>query len=140
MPKIKFPIEVTGIDFGDNPAYKDKPLFNSKSVGKFVAVRPCDKECNGKTYLGLYLGDIALGKSVEYDKEAKRLKFETGRYNPAMFVFDLNKIVLGCGSWWCEIKSEKQLRQITDDDIDNVWYVKAMKQLDGNRKKEGGEE
>jgi len=133
MPAIKYPIEVVGIDFGDELPYSGKPLFHPKNVGKLVAVRPCDDACKGKTYLGLYLGDIALSKYVMHDKEAKRLKFEIGGYNPAMFVFDLNRVVFGCGSWWGEIKSEEHLRQITDDDINNIWYVKALKQLDANQ-------
>lgn len=49
--------------------------------------------------------------------------------NPAIFVFDLNKIIYGCESWWGVIKSEEDLNSISDCDIDNVWYVRALKTL-----------
>ncbi len=129
MPTITYPIEVEGIDYGNGQVYSDKPLFHPELVGKFVSVRPVDPEYENKSYLGLYIGDIALGKFVTYDEETRRLKVSHGRYNPALFVFDLNKVIYGAGSWWREIKSEKQLRQITDGDIENIWYVKALKQL-----------
>ncbi len=130
---IEYPIEVIGIDFGPKPVYSDKPLFSPKIVGKFVSVRPCDPEYDNKTYLGLYIGDIALTNCITYHKATKRLEVLNGMFNPAIFVFDLNKVIFGCGSWWGEIKSEEQLRQITDTDIDNVWYVKALKQLNANK-------
>jgi hypothetical protein len=31
--------------------------------------------------------------------------------------------------WWSEIESEDQIHNITDNDIQHIWYVKAMKQL-----------
>ena len=49
--------------------------------------------------------------------------------NPAIFIPSLNKIVWGYGSWWGEIASAEKLHQITDSDIQNVWYVRALKQL-----------
>jgi hypothetical protein len=49
--------------------------------------------------------------------------------NPAIFVFDLKKIVYGAESWWGMVESEDDLRDITDSTIDNVWYVKAMKEM-----------
>lgn len=38
-------------------------------------------------------------------------------------------MVNGCGSWWGPVESEKDLEDITDNDIDNVWYVKAWKAM-----------
>lgn len=46
-----------------------------------------------------------------------------------MFVPELGRIVWGCGSWWHKIKSEDDLRQITDDDIDKVCYVQLAKRF-----------
>ena len=54
--------------------------------------------------------------------------------NPAMFVPELKKIIWGCGSWWSKIKSEGDLKQITDEDIKNTWYVKLVSQLAENDK------
>lgn len=44
-----------------------------------------------------------------------------------MFVPALNEVILGCGSWWKRIKTEADLEQITDLDIDSVWYMQAMR-------------
>jgi len=32
-------------------------------------------------------------------------------------------------SWWDEIRSEEDFKRITDEDIQNVWYVKLMNQM-----------
>ena len=53
--------------------------------------------------------------------------------NPAIYVPVLDKIIWGYGSWWGPIKSEEHLKQITDEDIQNIWYVKALKQLADNK-------
>ncbi len=58
-----------------------------------------------------------------------RLVFERESPNPAIFVFDLKKVIYGYESWWGEIKSEEDFRKITDLDINNLWYVKALKEL-----------
>lgn len=47
--------------------------------------------------------------------------------NPAIFVPELGKIIFGMESWWGRIKSEEELKDITDGDIENVWYVKMLK-------------
>ena len=52
--------------------------------------------------------------------------------NPAIFVPELKRIVWGMESWWGAVKSEDELKEITDEDIDNVWYVKLLKsQMEG---------
>jgi hypothetical protein len=102
-----------------------------RKPGTFVAIRPCAKECEGRTYLGLYLGDLAMGFMTHVSREIEAIKIDFSWYNPAIWVFDLNKVVLGAESWWNPIKSEKHLRQITNNDIDNVWYVRAMRQMVG---------
>ena len=45
-----------------------------------------------------------------------------------MYVFELNKIVFGAESWWRKLNSPEDLKAITDDDIENTWYVKLLKQ------------
>jgi hypothetical protein len=47
-----------------------------------------------------------------------------------IFIPEVNEVVWGCGSWWGKIKSEDDLKTITDEDINNVWYVKALNQLE----------
>lgn len=56
----------------------------------------------------------------------------TLRENPAIWVPELEKVVWGDSSWWGPIeKKEDAERLITDADIQNVWYVKALKRLEG---------
>ena len=95
------------------------------NVGTFVAVRPIQDE---KTYLGILLGKLPSFTSVQYSKKSETL-FVIHSGNPAMWVPDLNQVVWGYGSWWSPIKSEEHLREITDADIDNIWYVKALRDL-----------
>lgn len=119
--------EVKAVKFSE-----DTPLFREgmfSEAGQFVAIRPCAEEYGGKTYLGLYLGDIAIGGGLRYEKEEKTVRVERGHYNPAIFIFDTKTVVLGIESWWGVITKEDQLKSITDLDIENVWYVKALKQL-----------
>ena len=52
-------------------------------------------------------------------------------HNPAIWVPDLKKIVFGMESWWGVLRSRTISKQITDADIQNVWYVKALQALEG---------
>lgn len=137
--RIKYPVEVSGIDFDVKIGVSSKSFFGSlgseKGPGTFVSIRSCKKEHGDKTRLGLLIGYVPIHAGVEFSKETKRLKFSVSGDNPAIFVFDLNEVVLGCESFWGAIESEKQLREITNDDIQNVWYIKALKQL-AEKKKE----
>jgi hypothetical protein len=94
-------------------------------VGTFVSVRPCDDK---KSYLGIYLGDLQVTPMVAHSPKSETL-FVNCSTNPAMWVPDLMKVVWGQGSWWGPVESEEHLRKITDADINNVWYVKALKAL-----------
>lgn len=129
MGKIQYPIEVS--DIKTIPLYRNsnKPdgLFGAK-CGALISVRPCGEEYGNKTYLGIMLGDLPLDIFITHNPKTKEL--EVGGFsNPAIFVPELRQIIWGCGSWWSEIENEEQLRQITDDDIQNVWYVKMLKAM-----------
>lgn len=120
---IEYPLEVSNINIDT-----ELRSLREKSIGKFAKIVPCAKECGGKTYLGLFLGDLPLGISVSHNSDTKELNL--GYYaNPAIFVFDLNKIIFGAESWWSIIETEEDLKAITPEDIQNVWYVKALKAL-----------
>ena len=99
-------------------------------VGKPVAVRPCGKEYEGKTYFGIYLGDFPLsfGWQIKSD-DPKKMIVKPCLGNPAIFVPSLRKTVFGCESWWHKIKDEESMKQITDEDIDSTWYVKLVKNI-----------
>ena len=132
---MKFPITVNEIDFDIDRGISSEGLFGSENVGEFVSIRPCDEKYNNKTYLGLFIGFSPVLARASYDEEKKSLTFHHNGSNPAIYVFDLKEVILGCGSWWGKIKSEEDLKRITDIDIDNVWYVKALKQLTKEEKK-----
>lgn len=94
-----------------------------------VRIRPCAAEYEGKTYLGVYVGDVALGFSSKYHPEEKTLELGFSQFNPAIFVPALGKIIYGIESWWGQIRDEEDLKDISDNDINNVWYVKMLKSM-----------
>lgn len=123
---IEYPLEVNKITY-DN----DKTQLSRDSVGKLVKIRPCGEEYENKTYLGLFLGELPISNHVSYSENKKELKVGFIN-NPAIFVFELNKIIYGNESWWGIIDSPEKLNEITDKDINDVWYVKLMKELSDN--------
>jgi len=116
--------EIKEIAFPKGKALKD-PMGHKK--GCLVAVRPCDEKYEGKTYLGFLIGDLALSSSISIEDD--KILCDWSFYNPLIFIPSLGETVLGCGSWWGEINNEDDLKQITDNDIENVWYVKALAQM-----------
>ncbi len=108
----------------------NKCLFHK--IGALVKIRPCGDEYKNKTYLGFYLGDLPTQIVSSLNSKTSVLKIST-MTNPAIFVPELKKIVFGYESWWGEIKDEKELKEITSDDIDNVWYVKLLKAMWGEK-------
>lgn len=120
---IEYPIKVSKINYCNaTNNYKDN------QVGKFVKIAPCGDEYAGKTFLGIYLGELPIWHNISYNTETKELNV-SHRKNPAIFVPDLNKIIYGIESWWRIIEKEEDLEEITNTDINNVWYVKALKAL-----------
>lgn len=101
-----------------------------RHVGDLVSVRPVGGE---KTYLGVMLGNLATGEAtVAYSARDKRVQVLLDA-NPAIYVFELARIVRGRESWWGVIRSEEDLRRITDFDIENAWCVRALKALAARR-------
>jgi hypothetical protein len=133
-PKMKWPKVVTGIHWGDGPAFRAP----REGLTEWVAVRPCAEEFGGKTYLGVMIGDIALSISARYDAEGGVLSLSPVMHNPAIWIPDLRRVVFGCGSWWWRLKSPDDLRTITDADIENVWYVRALRDLTADHVSKGG--
>jgi hypothetical protein len=110
-------------------AFEGKPLQPSLRRGtSWVRVRPCAPEYERKTYLGFLLGDLALSHSVRFKRDGT-LCVAFSMHNPAIFVPTLGKLLYGCELWWSKISSPDDLRTISDADIDNVWYVQALKSL-----------
>jgi hypothetical protein len=119
--EFKYPIEISGIK-------KISPRVNDTKAGSLVKIRPCADEYKDKTYLGIYMGDIPVDFHIGLYTKTNILSI-VPHGNPAIFVPDLKKIIFGYESWWGVIKSEEEVKEITDDDIDNVWYVKLLKQM-----------
>jgi hypothetical protein len=121
------------VEFRPDPdkqkAWKPKLLFGGE-CGDMVKVRPCAEQYGDKTFLGVLLGEIAQTVSLGHKKEEPTVYYYgLGNHNPAIFVPELNTIIFGRESWWGKIKDETELRAITDDDINNVWYVRALEEL-----------
>lgn len=134
MKDIQFPITVQALAFEGDEVYRPTLLFGGK-CGDFVSVRPVGDKYQKKTFLGILIGEVALSMGVRWHEKAGKLEVARYGHNPMIFIPELNEVVWGCGSWWGKIQSEEQLRQITDNDIENVWYVRAMKAL-AEREKE----
>jgi hypothetical protein len=117
---IEYPIQVTKID--QAPIDYQNGLYKSY-IGKPVKVRLKDK-----TYLGVFIGDLPESSHISHNEETGVL---TVRHitNPAMFVPKLNRIVFGYESWWSVIESPEDFKDITDEDINNVWYVQMVKSM-----------
>lgn len=127
----------TLIGFGKEPKvvmpetrdFIKEPLFHKS--GSLVRVKIAGNE---DTHLGFLLGEFALAYSLSVDKKADSLVIKPSMHNPAMYVPKLGKIVYGMESWWSVINSEEDLEDITDSEIDNIWYIKLLREsLKNNR-------
>jgi hypothetical protein len=116
--------EIKEIGFPKNKAIKKGFSGNH---GDLVRVKPCAEKYGGKTYLGFLIGDVALGSSIGI--EENKLVCSFSGHNPGILVPELNEIIYGCESWWGQIKSEEDLKEITDEDIGNTWYVKLLREM-----------
>lgn len=89
---------------------------------KPVRIRPC----NGtKTYFGIYLGEFPRYAGVTFDNETKKLRVSPS-CNPCIYVPALEKAVFGDESWWSEIEPGEDIKDITDECIQNQWYMKML--------------
>ena len=129
--KFTWPVEVHGITYSGEAIAPPhvKPSHHRPACGTWVAVRPCDDASKGKTFLGVYLGEFALSQGCSFSRATGILGVYMGMHNPAIYVPELRRIVFGCGSWWGVIEGPEGLRQISDADIGDVWYVRALKDL-----------
>ena len=121
---IEYPLTIQGIE---NKKIDTKGIGHT--CGALCEVRPCGEEYQGKTYLGIYLGDLPIGISSSYDENTGVLCNHTIN-NPAIFVPELRKIVYGMASWWREIKGIEEFKGISKEEIENTWYVKLLKGME----------
>lgn len=120
---IQYPIEVSKV------TPKSKMVRDPIPSGTWVSIRPVTDNPEKKTYLGVYLGSLPVkGATTSYHLKTKELSFLV-LDNPGIYVPDLKKIVYGYESWWGKIKTPEDLQQITDQNIQDVWYVRALQEL-----------
>lgn len=124
---IEYPLTIQGIE----DEFNKHQEYNARKCGQFVKINPCGKEYGGKTYLGILLGDLPISVAISFLHDDQKLHVGA-MTNPAIFVPDLKKIIYGCESWWGEIEKPEDLKDITPEDIENVWYVKLLKEMAGN--------
>jgi hypothetical protein len=118
---IEYPLTVL------NGISTESIMYNGQSkIGSLVKVKVCSDD---KTYLGLYLGELPTSINTSYSTIYSTLTIKPSMYNPALLIPELNKIVFGYESYWGFIKSEEDFKDITNSDINNIWYVKALKNL-----------
>lgn len=127
VQELKSPVTVKSIATRDVPAWRAKLLFGGE-CGDMVAVRPVAEQYGGRTFLGILIGEIAQAVDARITAEGQ-IQVDPTMHNPAIFVPDLNTVIFGISSWWGRIRDAEQLRQITDEDISNVWYVRALEQI-----------
>lgn len=109
---------------------------NKAQCGTPVKIRSCKKEHGDKTYFGILIGDIPRTISHRIDSEGNLIA-SLSLYNPAIFVPELNDIVFGMEAWWTPIDDEKELDgMITDEAVQNIWYVKILNRMTANKEEE----
>ena len=131
---IEYPITVTAIE---NRAMNFEPLFHE--AGSLCRVKPCGDVYRGKTFLGVLIGDLPTQIMSSYNKETGVLTNGTLN-NPAIFVPELKKIIWGAESFWDTIDSEDDLKDITDSEINDVWYVQLLKAMSQNKEEKDDDE
>ncbi len=117
---IQYPITVNKIEHDSFASWRP--------AGALVKVRPCSKEYQGKTFLGILLGELAYDAMELYYRDTGILKI-VPMMNPAIFVPELKKIIWGMESWWSKIEDISELREISDEDIKNCWYVQLLRKM-----------
>lgn len=118
---IEYPLTINDID---NEKIDTTGL--SHKCGCLCEIHPCGEEYNGKSYLGIYLGDLPIMISSSYNKENGTLT-NSAISNPAIFVPELKKVIYGCESWWREIQDIADFKGISKEDINNTWYVQLLR-------------
>lgn len=122
---ITYPLTINELQLPKDKAIRDS--YDAK-IGDLVKIRPCAEEYENKTFLGIYLGDMDIGIGASFNRETKVLQIYR-HHNPAIYVPAIKKIIYGCESWWGKIKSQDDLKDITDDEINEQWYVQMIKDM-----------
>ena len=104
----------------------DQAVLGGRQAPALVKVRIAGEP---KTYLGVYIGHLPSGATCTFNKGTGILHIGLGHGNPAIVIPSLRRIVMGYESWWGLIKTEEDLKEISDLDIENLPYVKALRAM-----------
>jgi len=132
------PREIMGIEFESEPRPFKRSWCQKEGTGTtWVSVRPCAGPNTGSTLLGVLIGEVAIGARSRIVPETSTLHVSLSFHNPLIFIPKTGQVVLGAESWWGEIESPEALREITNEDIDGLWYMQAMKSLSADQRGKG---
>lgn len=115
---------------------KDVPILRKNSTigkakcGSLVSVRSCRKEHGDRTYVGIFLGEMAT--TISHSVSGSVVTARPSLHNPAIFVPELGDIVFGYESFWSLMDGDGETsvaNVITDETISNTWYIKALREL-----------
>lgn len=120
---IEYPLTIQGIE---NRKIDTKGMYET---GSLCEISPCKKEYEGKSFLGIYLGDLPIRIHTTYDRKSGILN-NFAMTNPAIFVPELKKIIYGMESWWRIIEKPEDFKGISKEDIENTWYVKMLRNME----------
>ena len=115
---IEYPLVINGI-------HKEDPSPWGVML-KPVKIRPCSED---KTYFGIYLGEFPRYMHVSYNEKSGILDVSTP-CNPCIYVPALEKVVFGDESWWSEINPGEDVTDITDEQIEDQWYMKMLRGIE----------
>lgn len=116
---IEYPLTIQGLDI------KKPEAWNVSFCP--VRVRLCEDD---KTYFGILLGEFPWHTNASYNEESGMLKIST-MTNPCILLPREKKVVFGAESWWSKIEQGEDISDITDEDINDQWYMKLAKELAG---------
>lgn len=125
---IEYPLTIQGIT-NQNIEHRS----GMHKVGSLCEIQPCGNEYEKKSFLGIYLGELPISIQTTFDKRSGMLTNFTVS-NPAIFVPELKKIIYGMESWWRIIEKPEDFRGISEEDIENTWYVKLLRDMEKKEK------
>ena len=114
---IEYPLTIQGLDI--------KPPEPWGIFPSLCKIRPAR---DGKTYLGIYIGNIPRYTTASYNEESGKLKISTA-CNPMIYVPELDRAVFGDESWWGFLDKAEDISDITNEHIRAQWYMKALEAM-----------
>jgi hypothetical protein len=119
FPRLQPPFRVTGIAWsGDaGEGWIASPWQPTEDWPEpWCSVRLVGKEHEGRTFLGIALGDAYTSVMVSRSQDGI-LTVGPAAPNPCMYLPELRRVVFGHGSWWAPITDPAKVREITDGDL-----------------------